>query len=83
MDENTKELIENLKQIVSELHRSAGQLDNIIQQIELEFVSRDDEIDAEYVRLYLATQRNYRKDTIRVRFKDLEKKELSIWEQFT
>lgn len=78
MDENTKKLLEDLKKIVSDLHRSAGQLDDILQDIEI--VSEGIN-DPEYMRAYILTHANYRKDAILVRFKDLEKKERSIWEE--
>ena len=74
MKENIKALIEELKGVVMDLHRSAGGLDRIVQDLELETESSE-----EYLKVYIAAQRNYRRDHKKAAFGDVEQKEDDIW----
>lgn len=69
-----KKEIEELKEVVMALHRSAGNLDEII--CVLEDVEEGDE---QYYKAYIKSQADYRKELREACFKDLDKKEDDIW----
>ena len=73
MNKETEKCIEELKEVVMDLHRSAGNLDSIIQAIESEKDSSE-----EYVKIMIASQCNWRHG---LRKNELDKKEDIIWEQ--
>ena len=75
MTTNTTELIEELKGVVMDLHRSASQLDDAIQSIE------DVDVNGtEYMRLFVSHQYNYRNDyKIHKQYDELEEREIDIW----
>ena len=58
LNEKQKGIIEDLKVIVLDLHRSAGDLDNMVQQI-VAVASADD--DEEYARVFMLSLSQYRK----------------------
>ena len=76
MNKNIKALIEELKGVVMDLHRSAGCLDRIVQDLELETESSE-----EYLKMYINTQRNYRRDYKKAAFGNIELKEYDIWKR--
>lgn len=70
--------IEELKAIVMDLHRSAAQLDDIIQRIELDKETHNDK----YHLMFVRTEQLYREDLKRVRgYSDLEERERLIWQK--
>lgn len=77
MKENIKALIEELKGVVMDLHRSAGSLDKIVQDLEREI---DDMYSQEkYLMMYINAQRHYRKDLKKAAFGNIEQKEDDVW----
>lgn len=76
MTAKVREQIDELKEIVLALHRSAGQLDDIIQGVELGM----DE-DEEYFKIFVRSQALYRKDYKHNKFDDLEKRETDAWKK--
>lgn len=71
--------IEELKAIVTDLHRTAAQLDEIIQQMEIEEKSI---VTAEYHQMFVRSEFSYRKDFKRARgYSDLEERENLIWQK--
>ena len=80
MNENTKTFIEELKKVVLDLHRSAGQLDEIIQSIETEMENNDS--DKNYMDMYISHMLRYRLDAKDSKgYNQLETRELAIWDQ--
>ncbi len=77
MNEKTKQQIEELKSIVRDLHRSAGKLDDMIQQIEL--CASQETTDSKYMLLIAASYSGIREDKKRVGFGDLDKRETTAW----
>ena len=72
----TERLIGELKNVVMELHRSAGNLDMLIREIE-----DQDYRDPEWLACYIASESNLRNEFIRVReWDNLIEKECSLWE---
>ena len=53
--------VDKLKEVVMNLHRSAGQLDQMIQSIENELYGRE-EIDKDFLMIFLKSQEQYRND---------------------
>ncbi len=79
MNAKSKELIEELKGIVMDLHRSAGTLDAIIQNIDECIL---DEKDPEYMRVYILHQMNFRLCSRQSQGHiNLDDKELDIWKR--
>jgi hypothetical protein len=76
MTENAKKLIEELKEIMMDYHRSAGNLDDIIRSIETE---NEKIVDKECRLFFIANQASHRRVTIRYRFENLEKRESDLW----
>ena len=77
MNTKSKELIEELKDIVMDLHRSASQLDDAIQAIEEVNVN-----DNEFMRMFVLHQCNFRNDyKIHKQYDELEKREIDIWKR--
>ena len=58
LNEKQKGIIEDLKVIVLDLHRSAGDLDNMVQQMVVAANADDDE---EYARIFMLSLSQYRK----------------------
>ena len=79
MNENTKKLIDDLKTIVRDLHRSAGKLDEMIQQIEM--LPPNIVEDVEHFRIYLTYFANQRKDQKRICYGNLENLENLTWKE--
>lgn len=81
MSKNIKQRMDKLKEVVMDLHRSAGQLDQLIQSIEHEIVGRD-EIDYEYLMVFVKSQQNYRESLKSATGYDiLNEKEEFYWEK--
>lgn len=74
MNENTKQKLEELKELVLNLHRSAGMLDHLITQIEFNVDGKDIETDNCYIR----SQAINRLDWLSMQGLMLEK-ERNIW----
>ena len=53
--------VNKLKDVVMNLHRSAGQLDQMIQSIEAELHGRD-EVDKEWLHIFVKSQTQYREE---------------------
>ncbi|MDR1066199.1 MAG: hypothetical protein LBL35_02020 [Clostridiales bacterium] len=79
MDNKVKKSIEELKNAVLDLHRSAGQLDSVIQYIENE---EEDASEKEYWKMFIKVQANYRRE-VKTRYGDLDEKENEIWKKLT
>ena len=75
MNEKTKKCIEEMRRFIMTLHRSAADLDNILDGIE----NTCDSMSSEYALMYALTQRVYREDLKKVKYGDLEKHEDNIW----
>lgn len=78
MNQNTKACIDELKQIVMQLHRSAANLDAIIMDIESELEGRPDTHVSER-NMFLACQIDYRMTHKDKAYGDIDKKELNAW----
>ena len=73
--------INKLKDVVMNLHRSAGQLDQLIQSIENELVGRD-EIDKDFLMVFVKSQEQYREQFKTAReYHILDEKEEFYWEK--
>lgn len=73
--------VNKLKDVVMNLHRSAGQLDQLIQSIENELVGRD-EIDKEYLMHFVKSQEQYRESFKTAKeYHILDEKEEFYWEK--
>lgn len=73
--------VNKLKDVVMNLHRSAGQLDQLIQSIENEFVGRD-EIDKDFLMVFVKSQEQYREQFKTAReYHILDEKEEFYWEK--
>jgi hypothetical protein len=80
MDTNIKDLIEELKGVVLDLHRSAGNLDQLIQTIEIEEGAPSNK--EEYLKMYIRSQGLYREDFKKARgYNELDEKEKIIWKK--
>jgi Mg2+ and Co2+ transporter CorA len=75
MNNNVKFAIGELKEVVMDLHRSAGRLDDIIQGIE-----REEAENEPFFEMYIKAQAQYR-GNIKTVFGDLDAKETLIWEK--
>lgn len=81
MNKNVSNAIDELKQIVMDLHRSAGQLDEMIQSIENEFYGRTD-ADNRYLKCFVTSRKNYRESVKEARnYNSLDAKEQFVWEK--
>ena len=79
MNDDVKNRLEELKSIVLSLHRSAGQLDEIIMSIENE-INNNVYADKEFLRLFIKTQCDYRNDKqLYSDLNELDMKERIIW----
>lgn len=77
MNTNITKTLDELKTIVMALHRSAGQLDDMIQQIELDAFKQTDE---EYLQMFIKQCFNYRSDAKRCKgYSELDEMEADIW----
>lgn len=75
---NVKENIEKLKVIVLDLYRSAANLDNVIQDIEL----IEGDVSENELTCYLRAKHDYREDFKKYKFGiDLDKREEEIWNE--
>lgn len=82
MNEETKKLIEELKGIVLDMYRSAGDLDQWIQQ--LESVLNDEDMDADVLNTHVKMLMSYRMQVkYNKGFRAIETKEDSIWTRLT
>ena len=73
--------IDKLKEVVMDLHRSAGQLDQLIQSIENELVGGD-EIDKDFLMVFVKSQEQYREQFKTAReYHILDEKEEFYWEK--
>ena len=73
--------VNKLKDVVMNLHRSAGQLDQLIQSIENELVGRD-EIDKDFLMVFVKSQERYREQFKTAReYHILDEKEEFYWEK--
>ena len=80
MTDETKKLIEELKGIVLDLYRNAGDLDQWIQHLESE--AADKETDPMVLKIYIQTIRRYRTEIKHnKRFSSLDAREESVWER--
>lgn len=79
MNEEVKKLIEKLKEVMINMYRSASDLDQWIQQVELKL--NDETIDSELMNLYIKTIVSYRRDIRKIKnFDGLGSKEDAFWE---
>ena len=73
--------VNKLKDVVMNLHRSAGQLDQMIQSIENELYGRE-EIDKEFLMLFVKSQEQYRESyKTACEYHILDEKEEFYWEK--
>lgn len=80
MSEEIKNLIEEMKQVVLDLHRSAGDLDKYVQILEYEMADKKKPGDLDYIRAFVKCQHRYRLDTKKdKRYSSLDLREESIW----
>lgn len=80
MDTKMKEFIGELKGVVLDLHRSAGNLDQLIQTIEFEEGAPSNKED--YLKMYIRSQGLYREDFKKaLGYNELDEKEKTIWEK--
>lgn len=81
MDKNIQKRLDKLKEVVMNLHRSAGQLDQMIQSIEVELVGKD-EIDKEWLMIFVKSQEDYRENYKTAHeYHILDEKEEFYWEK--
>lgn len=79
MNDDLKNQLNELKSIVLSLHRSAGQLDEIIMSIENE-INNNVYADKEFLKLFIKTQCDYRNDKkFHSNLNELDVKESIIW----
>lgn len=73
--------VNKLKDVVMNLHRSAGQLDQMIQSIEAELHGRD-EVDKEWLHVFVKSQMQYREDFKTAKeYHTLDEREEFYWEK--
>lgn len=79
MTENTKKLIEELKEVMMDLYRSAGQLDAAIRSIEDEIKA---ETDTTRIQYFIAWQAEYRERFCNTyNYNKLDKREYDLWQK--
>ena len=79
MNENLKKSIEELKEVMMDLYRSAGTLDELIRLIEGTSEEYSDDVD--YMNRFMKTQARFRMDHKHNAELDiLEDRERSIWQ---
>lgn len=79
MNENLKKSIEELKEVMMDLYRSAGTLDELIRLIEGTSEKFSD--DADYMNRFMKMQARFRMDhKHNAEFDILEDRERSIWQ---
>lgn len=76
MNDNAKKQIEELKKIVLELHRSAGDLDAMVQCMEAELESQR---NVTYNEMYVKTNMTYRETLKQAKYNNLEERENLAW----
>lgn len=77
MDEEMKNAIEQLEAVVLTLHRSAGELDTLVQDIKRELTMEN----AEYLYMYIKNQCHYREMCKQVKgYNQLDEAEKIIWD---
>lgn len=73
--------VNELKDVVMNLHRSAGQLDQMIQSIELELFGRE-EIDKKYLEAFVKSKMAYRENFKTAKgYHTLDEREEFYWEK--
>lgn len=77
MNENTKKSLEELRSIVMDLYRSAGQLDSTLQAIENTLLGNRE--DSEYFKMLVVHESTYRNDCKKIAFGDLDERENAAW----
>lgn len=76
MNTNIAKTLDELKTIVMALHRSAGELDKMIQEIEVEAYEGNEE----FLAIYIAQHRHYREASKeRKGYSELDEMEADIW----
>lgn len=80
MNGETKKCIDELKQIMMSLYRSASNLDAIIMQIETGGLALP---PGEYRDMFIAREMEYRLQCKNILFNDLDAKEFDIWNRLT
>lgn len=79
MIDNFRQALEELKDVMLNLHRSASNLDTIITEIENEIYNNDD-LEKDFLKIFVEYQQNHREDSEHRRgFKELNCKEKEIW----
>ena len=79
MNENLKKSIEELKEVMMDLYRSAHGLDELIRV--MEFVSEEYSDDTEFMNRFMKTQAKFRMDhKHNAKLDILEDRERSIWQ---
>lgn len=79
MSENAKKLVEELKEVMMDLHRSAGQLDDAIRSIETEIKEED---DIGRIRYFIAAQLKFREEfKDHYHYEDFDKRENDLWQK--
>lgn len=74
MNEDAKNAIKELKEVVLEFHRTAGKLDDIVREIESTKESGD------YLSIFIRAKRLYREDVKSQNdYKNLDKREEHAW----
>lgn len=77
-ESKAKSAIEELRSIVMSLYRSAGNLDNILQSIELEMDSTKS--SSLYTEMFCRSKRMYREDVVKAAgFSGLDSLEAEAW----
>lgn len=81
-----EKLIEELKQIMLDMYRNAGELDRFIQNLELETDGRysleTSPKDPGYLKMFIQTQYAYRMDKKRIcSYSSLDTRENSVWQR--
>lgn len=80
MNENFKQSLSELKEIVLRLHRWAGDLDSLILSIESETRNKVG-FDKYFMRCFVVTQFNYRESRKQAEFANLDREEQEIWKK--
>lgn len=80
MNENFKQSLSELKDIVLSLHRSAGNLDSLIQSIEVEIWNQDN-LDLDDLRYVVINLYDCRKSRKKFEFANLDREEQEIWKK--
>ena len=82
-NEDIKSLLGELKEVVLALHRSAGNLDSIIIDIEDKSTEPTVGDNFEFFKMCIDYQKKYRRDMKIAFYKNLDEQEEIIWQKLT